>query len=108
MKNKQLRETLKAAIAAWAARKPADAKGEWLQMEDVDGGGYLYLVWEIPTSEWENPEDGDLPWSDWGGNEILESMPGYDGFGLDLFMKDGQSITSQSVAWELEEEDGDE
>ena len=108
MGNKELKKTLEAAIADWQARKPADAKGQWKKVED-DAGGYLVLTWEIPTKEWENPEDGDLPWAEWGGNDILESMPGYSGFGMDLFMRDGQSITSQSVVWELEleEEDGE-
>ena len=107
MGNKELKKTLEAAIADWNARKPADAKGQWKQTQDI-ANGYLYLVWEIPTSEWENPEDGDLPWAEWGGNYILESMPGYVYFDLRLSMRKGQSITSQVVTWELDEEDGDE
>ena len=107
MKNKELKKRLEAAIAEWDARKPPTAKGQWKALECL-AGGYLYLIWEIPTSEWENPEDSDLPWSDWGGNEILESMPQYDYFNLRLFTRKGQSITAQVVAWELEEEDGDE
>ena len=103
MTNKELKKRLEAAIAEWDARKPPTAKGEWKQLEDEDGG-YLYLVWEVPTKEWENPEDSDLPWSQWGGNEIMASMPGYDGFDLDLHMWGGESITSQIVTWELEYE----
>ena len=66
MKTAQMQQSLEAAIAKHAN---ADFPGAW---KVEAGDGYVMLVWSC--DEGEAPKMyGDEPWSDWGGNAIIES-----------------------------------
>ena len=76
--------------------------GSW-SIETSEGG--IMLVWSCEaTDEATFDMCGDDPWSEWGGNAIIEDsgMPDFDDSGYDSYVdQNGDSIVSQWVEWKL-------
>ena len=101
MKTAQMQAALEAAIAKHAN---ADLPGAWKVNAGED---YIQLVWSC--DEDEAPEMyGDEPWSQWGGDAILEAAglgelddSGYDGYQN----KYGDQVIEQWVQWNVADDD---
>lgn len=78
--------------------------GEWSVWTDEET---VALQWTCELEETPDPEgqNGDEPWTDWGGNSIIE-MAGADDFlesGIDSYQDNfGNTKVTQWVSWEFE------
>lgn len=88
---------LETAIAATATSGP----GTW----SVNSGeGYVMLVWTADEAE-TGEMYGDEPWSEWGGNAIIEAagLQQFDDSGIDGYTdRYGDPVVSQWVQWNVE------
>ena len=76
--------------------------GTW-RVETSDGS--VMLSWNCESDDAAVADmGGDDPWSEWGGNAIIEDsgMPDFDDSGYDSYVdQNGDSIVSQWVEWKL-------
>ena len=99
MTKTDLVKAIETAIEAHFAS--ADFPGEWSVKL---GDDHVQLVWTCDVSE--VPEMyGDEPWSEWGGNDIIEAsgLHPFDDSGIDgCTDRYGDSVVSQWVQWNVE------
>jgi len=68
------------------------------------GEDYVQIVWTCGAAE-TGEMYGDEPWSDWGGNAIIESagLPQHDDSGCDGYVdRYGDDVVSQWAQWNVE------
>ena len=99
MTKTDLVKAIETAIEAHFAS--ADFPGEW----SVNfGDDYVQLVWTCAAAA--APEMyGDAPWSEWGGNAIIEAagLQQFDNSGIDGYTdRYGDPVVSQWVQWNVE------
>ena len=103
MQTKELKKAIESAIADWQATKPEGAKGQWkTRVEHYSHGRMplIYLVWEIDSDDWPEPRDHDAPFSQWGGFDILKSLPQYSFYGAGgCTDSDGKNVSTRFVCW---------
>jgi len=90
MTKNELIEALESAIAKSGLAKTSP--GYW---SVIDGKGYAMLAWECDEQVHEDMY-GDEPWSEWGGNEILQFA------GAVRFDDSGSEPGKQWVLWNID------
>lgn len=96
----ELEAALEAAIKSYGS----PLYGEWSVWTDEDTVALEWIckIEETPDTEGQR---GDEPWTDWGGDEIIE-MAGADTFfnsGIDSYQdKFGNNNVTQWVSWSFE------
>lgn len=98
MTKQELATALEKAIAA---HESDDAPGTW---SAYDGDGYVQLIWTCNESDVPEEMYGDEPWSQWGGDKIMEAagVPQQDDSGVDSYTdKYGDAVVAQWVQWDM-------
>ena len=101
MKTAQMQQAIEAAIAKY---ENAEFPGSW---KVNSGEGYIQLVWSCDESDLPEMR-GDEPWSDWGGDAILETagIGDHDKSGCDEYQdKYGDQVVEQWAQWSVSDDD---
>lgn len=97
-------EQMQAALESAIAKRSSEHPGTW----DVTiGEDYVQLIWSCPENEAPDMY-GDEPWSEWGGDAILESagLGDYAKSGCDSYQdKFGDEMVAQWVEWHISEDE---
>lgn len=97
MSNTSIVQAIETAIAATATSGP----GTW---SVNSGDGCVMLVWTTDDAK-RSEMYGDYPWSEWGGNAIIEAsgLRPFDDSGIDgCTDRYGNLVLSQWVQWNVE------